>query len=53
MFRYLPFTKIKKPTVVLLNNSRATDFSVVVKAKAEGKKSCYMRFRMELHSDQI
>lgn len=32
MFKYLSVTKIKINIVVLLNNSRATDFSVVVKA---------------------
>lgn len=37
MFKYLSFTKIKKNTVVLLNNSRVTDFSVAVKAKVGGK----------------
>lgn len=37
MFKYLSFTKIKKTTVVLLNNSRVTDFSVAVKAKVGGK----------------
>lgn len=46
--------------MVLLNNRRATDFSVAVKAKVGGGKdrivagvSCYMRFQMELQSDQV
>lgn len=37
MLKYLSFTKIKKPTVALLNSNRATDFSVVVKAKGKNK----------------
>jgi len=51
--------RLKKPTVVLLNNSRAIGFSVAVEAKVvwEKKQDCdwgwYRRFQMELQSDQV